>query len=416
MRFLTQICKEKYREYKTVIKRVTALAVMIVVTVGSVVTVMAATHTAHVDCDGVKKDVEISDPGTEAILLKAGVEVGSGDEVTRAEDPSAAGDVFLTVRTGRTVSVDADGTVKSVTAHYGDTVEDALDAAGVAVDPDDELTPPALRAATDGMTVKVRRRCGITVSADGKTASALVHQGTVSDALKEAGVSLAPDDRLSADADGQVSDGMNISVTRVTQRETTETQPVAFKTVKVTDPTLSSGKTKVKTDGKNGVKTIVKSETLEDGKVAESKVVSETVTQKPVDRVVLVGTKKTAVKAVSVSKTASVSSGGTLIDHNGNTVKYQKYFTGRCTAYTGGGRTSTGRPAAFGLVAVNPALIPYGTRLYICSPDGKTVYGYAVAADTGGGAKSGRILADLYYGTLSQCVNFGVRNMRIYVL
>ena len=414
MRVFTAICKEKYREYKAIIKRVAALAVMIVVTVGSVVTVMAATHTAHVDRDGVKKDVEITDPGTEAILLKAGIRVTPGDEVTRTEDPSEAGDVFLTVRTGRTVSVDADGTVETVAAHYGDTVGDALDAAGVEVDADDELTPPAPSAALDGMTVKVRRRCSITVNADGKTVAALVHQGTVSAALKEAGVSLAPSDRLSADAEDRITDGMSISVIRVLQRETTETQPVAFKTVKVSDPTLSSGKTKVKTDGKNGVKTIVKSETLTDGKVAESKVVSESVTQTPVDRVVLVGTKSAETKRSAAASAPSAA--GTFVDRDGNTVKYRKYFTGRCTAYTGGGTTSTGKPAAVGLVAVNPSLIPYGTRLYIASPDGKTVYGYAVAADTGGGAKSGRILADLYYNTLNQCVNFGVRNMRIYIL
>jgi uncharacterized protein YabE (DUF348 family)/3D (Asp-Asp-Asp) domain-containing protein len=414
MRVFTAICKEKYREYKAIIKRVAALAVMIVVTVGSVVTVMAATHTAHVDRDGVKKDVEITDPGTEAILLKAGVRVAPGDEVTRTEDPSEAGDVFLTVRTGRTVSVDADGAVETVAAHYGDTVGDALDAAGVEVDADDELTPPAPSAALDGMTVKVRRRCSITVNADGKTVAALVHQGTVSAALKEAGISLAPSDRLSADAEDRISDGMSISVIRVLQRETTETQPVAFKTVKVSDPTLSSGKTKVKTDGKNGVKTIVKSETLTDGKVAESKVVSESVTQTPVDRVVLVGTKSAETKRSAAA--SATSAAGTFVDRDGNTVKYRKYFTGRCTAYTGGGTTSTGKPAAVGLVAVNPSLIPYGTRLYIASPDGKTVYGYAVAADTGGGAKSGRILADLYYNTLNQCVNFGVRNMRIYIL
>lgn len=410
MRYLMALCRQKYREYSSTLKRVAALSVMIVVTVGSVVTVMAATRTAHVDRDGVKKTVEISDPATEAILLRAGFRTEPDDRVVRTEDTENTGDIFITVRSARDVSVEADGTVKKVTAHYGDTVADALGAAGVSADEDDEVTPAAVKAVTDGMSVKVQRRCSITVNADGKTVSALVHQGTVYGALREAGFSVATSDRLSADQNGRVAEGMNLSITRVTQREKTETQPVAFQTVKVSDPTLSSGKTKVKTNGKNGVKTVVKSETLTDGKVTASTVVGETVTQKPVDRVVLVGTKK------SSARTASVSSSGTLVDHNGKTVQYKKYFAGRCTAYTGGGTTSTGKPAAFGRVAVNPKLIPYGTRLYICSADGKLVYGYAVAADTGGGAKSGRILADLYYDTLSQCVNFGVKNMRVYIL
>ena len=412
MRHLSAKLKETYRSYRTLVKRAAALSVMIVVTVGSVVTVMAATHTAHIVYDGSEKNVEISDPATEAILLKAGYQTNASDEITRTDDPNETGDVFLTVRTGFPVTVDVDGTEKLVTAHYGDTVADVLDAADVTLAADDELTPSKHSPAEDGMTVTVTRRCSITISADGETVSAVVHQGTVYSALKEAGFSVSPDDLVSADDGGRVSNGMDVSITRVTKRETTETQTVAFKTEKVSDPTLASGTTKVQTEGKNGTETIVKEETLQDGAVSDSTVISDTVTEEPVDKIILVGTKKTSASSKSVSS----SGGGTFVDQSGNTVTYQKCYTGTCTAYTGGGTTSTGKAAAFGLVAVNPDLIPYGTRLYICSPDGKTVYGYAVAADTGGGAKSGRILADLYYDTLSQCLNFGVKNMRIYIL
>lgn len=78
--------------------------------------------------------------------------------------------------------------------------------------------------------------------------------------------------------------------------------------------------------------------------------------------------------------------------------------------------TSTGRPAAVGYVAVNPKVIPYGTRLYICSPDGSLVYGYAIAADTGGALMSGRVLVDVFYNTVAECNNFGRRTMSVYVL
>ena len=57
-----------------------------------------------------------------------------------------------------------------------------------------------------------------------------------------------------------------------------------------------------------------------------------------------------------------------------------------------------------------------GTKLYIASPDGSVVYGYAIASDTGGALMSGRVLVDLYYNTLGECVNFGRRQMNVYIL
>ena len=43
-------------------------------------------------------------------------------------------------------------------------------------------------------------------------------------------------------------------------------------------------------------------------------------------------------------------------------------------------------------MAVDPDVIPYGTKLYITSTDGKFVYGYAVATDTGIAVQKGRSL------------------------
>jgi len=54
--------------------------------------------------------------------------------------------------------------------------------------------------------------------------------------------------------------------------------------------------------------------------------------------------------------------------------------------------------------------------LYICSPDGSLVYGYAVAGDTGGTLMAGQVLVDLYYDSLAKCYAFGSRKMCVYVL
>jgi len=68
------------------------------------------------------------------------------------------------------------------------------------------------------------------------------------------------------------------------------------------------------------------------------------------------------------------------------------------------------------IVAVDPSVIPYGTRLYIVSTDGKRVYGEAVAGDTGGAMLSGKVLVDLFYENESDCYAFGRREVNVYIL
>lgn len=389
-------------------KKAAALALMVLVTVGSVGTVMAATHSATVLCDGAASRVEMTSPETDQILLKAGVKTGPDDLITRSDDPNHAGDAVITVKTMRKVSVEADGTVKTVIAHYGDTVDDVLKMAGIVLDSDDLVTPAESELVKDGDKIQVTRMVQVTIAADGSEVAATVHTGSVSEAVRQAGVQLGPDDTLSVAPDKMVRAGMKIGVSRVTYKEVTETRPIPFQNVTKKDASLSAGKTKVQTAGKNGSEQVVVRQKLVDGKVTGAQDIVATTVKQPVSQVTLFGTKRSAVTAIG--------SNGTMLDKNGRPLHFKRVLTGRCTCYTGGGTTSTGAKAAFGRVAVNPNVIPYGTRLYICSPNGKLVYGYAVAADTGGAAMRGAIIADLYYDSYSQCMKIGARTMNVYIL
>lgn len=382
---------------------------MISVTVGSVATVMASARWADITVDGVDKpQIEIVSDKTGDILSLAGVKPGPNALVSRRQLDS--GTVKITVKTAKHVTVAADGKQTAVSLHYGNTVSDALAQAGIVLDGNDTVSPSVQTTVCEGMVVRVLRRMDIVVLADGKTTVVQVNEGTVSQALVQAGVPVGADDTTSVSANAAVAEGMNIKIARVSYRSVTTTQAVPFQTVTRKDSGLTAGVKKVQTAGQNGVRTVVTKQKLCDGNPVENSVVSSTVTAQPVDQVVLVGTKTYREGA------AMVGGAGTFVDRNGNTVSYRKVLTGRCTAYTGGGHTSTGRAAAYGLVAVNPAIIPYGTRLYICSPGGGVVYGYAVAADTGSAAMHNRILADLYYDTYSGCEQIGSRTMNVYVL
>ena len=108
---------------------------------------------------------------------------------------------------------------------------------------------------------------------------------------------------------------------------------------------------------------------------------------------------------------------GILTDPWGNEYSFTKTITGTCTAYCiPNGTTSIGMKAERGVIAVDPDIIPYGTRMYVASPDGKIVYGYGVAGDTGGACMDGDIIADLCYDTLEECSIIGRREMVLYIL
>lgn len=117
-------------------------------------------------------------------------------------------------------------------------------------------------------------------------------------------------------------------------------------------------------------------------------------------------------------KESSNDSDNTFVDSSGRTVSYTKVLRGKGTAYNEapGSLTATGREVAVGLVAVDPKVIPYNSKLYIVSADGKYVYGYCVAADTGGALRSGSVLVDLFYNSEAECNDFGRRDVIVYIL
>lgn len=68
--------------------------------------------------------------------------------------------------------------------------------------------------------------------------------------------------------------------------------------------------------------------------------------------------------------------------------------------------TALGRRAGYGIVAVDPRVIPIGTHLYIPG------YGSAIAGDTGGDIVGNRI--DLGFNTQRDAMLFGRRPVTVY--
>lgn len=77
-----------------------------------------------------------------------------------------------------------------------------------------------------------------------------------------------------------------------------------------------------------------------------------------------------------------------------------------------GNKTFTGTEIRPGVIAVDPSVIPLGSRVYLQFPDGHGEY--AVAEDTGGAIKGNRI--DIAKSTEDEASNFGIQNVKVYVL
>ena len=82
--------------------------------------------------------------------------------------------------------------------------------------------------------------------------------------------------------------------------------------------------------------------------------------------------------------------------------------TGKRPGDKGYGITASGTKAVKGTVAVDPRVIPLGSKLYV---EG---YGYATAQDTGSAIKGNKI--DLFYDSLYEAKKFGRKNLTVYVL
>lgn len=302
---------------------------------------------------------------------------------------------------------DGDDTCKLL-AQSGDTVSRLLREAHISLGKNQISVPGADAEITGDTEIRVYDAKQVSVNADGETKKMMLPEVTVEEALTLAGVELGREDILSVKRTDSVKETDAVTIKRVTYREETVSESVPYEKVKENSDEVELGKTKIKTEGSVGEKAILKRVKYIDGKRDSSETVTEKIVKKPVDEVTLVGTKG-----------ASEAGGaGTFTDENGVKVPYRYKLTGSGTAYTApaGALTATGNAVQEGCVAINPSLIPYGSKVYVEATDGSRVYGYATATDTGGALMDGSAVVDVFYFSYDACCNWGRRDVNVYVL
>ena len=377
-------------------KSAVALSLAATVVLGSVITVAAAIQS------GVNGAANSED--NNGFRTKVEYELSNGDLVVTHNNDFK---LDVTILDANKITISNGGKSQLVHLAKG-TVADALKKAGITL-ADDEISVPAPDSEiTKDMEISIYKTKTVSVTADGKTKDVKLALANVYDALNFAGYEVDDDDILSTSHNEDVENINAVTIKRVTYKTESSKEKIAYATVKKNSDDVELGETKVKTEGKDGEKIVTREVKYIDGEKTSDKVVAEKTIKKPVDKVVLVGTKGAATSGGA----------GTFTDSNGATVAYSQVLTGSGTAYTApaGAGTATGVRAYHGGVAVNPNIIPYGSKLYIVSTDGSFVYGYATAVDTGGALMAGTAIVDCYYNTYDECVNFGRRDVNVYVL
>ncbi len=292
--------------------------------------------------------------------------------------------------TEKTVELVDNGSTVTVKTHAA-TVGDLLEQKGITLTEKDAVSPAADAELTSGDRVVVSRAFTVAVTADFQTQSYQTQPVTVAEFLQDNGIALGENDWVTPSAASTLQPGDNVTINRITYRETQTIEEIKPQRVRQQDASLNAGQSKVVTAGVPGERVITNLVTYKDGVPINKQELSRVVTRQAQSEVLAVGTRQ-------------------VISRGGRDYAYTEVKSMRATAYThSGNRTATGTwPSPGFTVAVDPDVIPLGTMLYV---EG---YGYAKAEDTGGAIKGNRI--DIFLDTKSECRNWGVRTVRVYIL
>ncbi|MBE7050363.1 MAG: DUF348 domain-containing protein [Ruminococcaceae bacterium] len=290
------------------------------------------------------------------------------------------------------------------------TVKDIIGEQGIEISDTDVIYPAVSSDVDDTHLIIIKRLRLLDVNYRGEQVTYWTDAQTYREFIKKGVIDADEDDIFDVDLDEKLeATGNKISIIKYDRVTETFEETIPYSSTTVYDDTLDKGVRTVTTVGQNGKKIKYYDVEYRDGVEVSRTFSGEEVSVQPVDEVITEGTKELSISV------------------NGQVIPYKKVLTCQATAYDlsfescgkypgspGYGITASGTYAKVGTVAVDPRVIPLGTKMYIVSTDGSYVYGYCTAEDTGGAIKGNKV--DLFYNTRNECMQFGRRSVNVYIL
>ncbi|MBQ7540744.1 MAG: G5 domain-containing protein [Clostridia bacterium] len=346
------------------------------------------------------------------IVNSVGVRLQSDDQIDVTPINGGVNSNVIVYRSGK-ATVDVDGEERTVDTDGN--VAQTIAGNGISLRDGDEVNVDLDSLAYDGMKIRIDRAFDVHVE-DGDTVYTYRTTGCkAGEAIYSLGLQLGDEDELDVPPQTELTEETTVRVLRCVYEKRTALEKVKYDTTYIDDSSMTSGHSRVVSQGEYGLQEVRYRDKYVGKKCVSSEVISKTVIKDPVDEVKAVGTHLFTVSGRTTISPLPLPDEHRL-DENGVPTNYKSYFDGVATAYTDDPYTASGLPAGIGYVAVNPKVIPYGTKLWVVSLDGQYVYGYAIAADTGGFVYGGKVDMDLYMENEEACRQFGVRGVRIYIL
>lgn len=400
-----------------IIRSVALVMALVIVFAGTAFAAANEPYTVDIYDGSQVSRVETSKKDANAVLAEAEITVSENDKLILDDFMPGSQSKIIICRESKVKLTDSTG--KTGEFIFAGRVSEFLTSQGILLGEKDVLNVSLSEICFDGMEIVITKPCNVTVNADGESVAVSTASANVGELLTELGIILGEDDEVEPSADTPLTEGMTVEVLRVEYKSYTKDETIPFTQKTEYSAALSKGTSKITQKGVNGKKNVVYKEKFVNGESVEKTVESETQVLAPIPQIKTIGTY--AGGNNSIIKNSAPISELTMpskysIGANGVPTSYKYTITGKAAAYCiPGGTTSTGKKVKPGYIAVNPKQIPYGTEMYIVSDDG-IVYGYAIAADTGGFAQQGKFVVDLYMNSTSQCYAWGARNVTIYVL